>query len=211
MMKNNGIYLIGAGGHAKVIADILEKNNFSILGIIDKNLAGTSFLKKYAVKADWQDFEIKDVDNFIIGIGNNQIRKSISNDLLNGRFFAIIKDKSSNISIYSHIGEGSVVMPGVTINVDVKIGAHCIINTNSSIDHDCILDDFVHISPNVGLAGNVQVGEGTHIGIGASVIQGIKIGKWCTIGAGAVVIQDVPDFAVLVGNPGKIIKFNINI
>ena len=68
------------------------------------------------------------------------------------------------------------------------------------------MEDFVHISPNAALAGSITVGEGTHIGIGASVIQGIKIGKWATIGAGAVIIRDVPDFATVVGNPGKIIK-----
>lgn len=69
-----------------------------------------------------------------------------------------------------------------------------------------VISDYVHISPNVSLAGNVEVGEGTHIGIGASIIQGIKIVKWCTIGAGAVIIKDVPDCATVVGNPGKIIK-----
>ena len=64
------------------------------------------------------------------------------------------------------------------------------------------------MSPNVSLAGNVTIGEGSHIGIGSCVIQGIKIGKWATIGAGAVIIKDVPDYAVVVGNPGTIIKFN---
>ena len=76
------------------------------------------------------------------------------------------------------------------------------------MEHDCKISDFAHISPNAALAGNVEVGEGTHVGIGASVIQGIKIGKWATIGAGAVVIKDVPDFAVVVGSPARIIKYN---
>jgi len=67
----------------------------------------------------------------------------------------------------------------------------------------------VHISPNASLAGDVYIGEGTHIGIGAVIIQGLKVGKWVTIGAGAVVINDIPDFAVVVGNPGKIKKYNI--
>jgi acetyltransferase EpsM len=76
------------------------------------------------------------------------------------------------------------------------------------VDHDCELGNFVHVSPNVALAGNVKVGEGTHLGIGSCVIQGIIIGKWATIGAGTVVITDVPDHAVIVGNPGRIIKYN---
>jgi acetyltransferase EpsM len=72
-----------------------------------------------------------------------------------------------------------------------------------------MLADYVRISPNSALAVSVSVGEGTHIGIGACVIQGIKIGKWTIIGAGAVIINDIPDNAVVVGNPGKIIKYNV--
>ncbi len=70
------------------------------------------------------------------------------------------------------------------------------------------LEDFVHISPNVAIAGGVKIGEGTHIGIGACIIPGITIGKWVTVGAGAIIIKDVPDFAVVVGNPAKIIKYS---
>ncbi len=92
------------------------------------------------------------------------------------------------------------------INVDTKIGKHCIINTAASIDHECVLEDFVHISPNATLSGGVYVGEGTHIGSGAVIVPNIKIGKWATIGAGAVIIRDVPDYATVVGNPGRIIK-----
>jgi sugar O-acyltransferase (sialic acid O-acetyltransferase NeuD family) len=101
-------------------------------------------------------------------------------------------------------------MAGVSINSGVNVGKHSIINTNSCIDHDCVLNDFVHVSPNAALAGSVTVGEGTHIGISACVIQGIKIGTWATIGAGAVVVDDVPDYAVVVGNPARIIKYNQN-
>jgi len=72
-----------------------------------------------------------------------------------------------------------------------------------------MIEDFVHISPNSALAGGVEIGEGSQIGIGASVIQGIKVGKWCVIGAGAVIINDIPDYSVVVGNPGRIIKKNI--
>ncbi|MFC0184902.1 DapH/DapD/GlmU-related protein [Pseudarcicella hirudinis] len=70
------------------------------------------------------------------------------------------------------------------------------------------MEDFVHISPNACICGGVSIGEGTHIGAGAIVIQGISIGRWATIGAGAVIVKNVPDYAVVVGNPGKIIKYN---
>jgi acetyltransferase EpsM len=99
-------------------------------------------------------------------------------------------------------------MAGAILNPNVKVGKHCIVNSGAVIEHDCILDNFVHLSPNAALAGNVSIGEGAHIGIGSSIIQGVKIGKWATIGAGTVVLNDVPDYAVIVGNPGKIIKYN---
>ena len=94
------------------------------------------------------------------------------------------------------------------VNADATIGNHVIINTAALIEHDCTIDDFAHISPKVTLSGNVKIGTGTHVGSGAIVIPGIKIGKWCTIGAGAVFINDIPDGATVIGNPGKIIKYN---
>ncbi len=97
-------------------------------------------------------------------------------------------------------------MPKACVNAEVKIGKHCIVNTASVIEHECVIEDFVHISPNATLAGNITVKEGAHIGIGANIIQGVNIGKYAVIGAGAVVISDVPDYAVVVGNPAKLIK-----
>lgn len=79
-------------------------------------------------------------------------------------------------------------------------------NTNASIDHDCHINDFVHISPNATVSGGVTVDEGTHIGAGATIIPSIKIGKWAKIGAGSIIIRDVPNYATVVGNPGRVIN-----
>lgn len=199
------IYLIGANGHAKVVLEILEIGGYEIGSLYDKNPGIISLLDYKVFPKLPEDFNA-DKDSFIISIGNNLIRKRIANEV--SKNYEIAIHPRANISKRAVISEGTVVMSGVCVNSETRIGSHCIINTNSSIDHDCILDNFVHVSPNAALAGNVFVGEGTHIGIGASVIQGIKIGKWATIGAGAVIINDVPDFAVVVGAPGRIIKYN---
>ena len=99
----------------------------------------------------------------------------------------------------------------MVIQPNTTIGKHVIVNTSASIDHDNYIADFVHVAPKVALTGHVEVGEGSFIGAGAVVIPKIKIGKWCTIGAGSVVIKDVPDNAVVVGNPAKIIRYqNLN-
>jgi sugar O-acyltransferase (sialic acid O-acetyltransferase NeuD family) len=193
------LYLYGASGHGKVIAEIAEEIDFEIQAFIDADETKISILNYEIVH------HIPDVSYLIISIGNNNIRKKIAEE--NSELtYPILIHPSANISKRSTIKDGTVVMAGVSVNADVSIGKHCIINTNASIDHDCIIKDFVHISPNAALAGNVEVGEGTHIGIGACIIQGIKIGKWCTIGAGTVIIKDVSDGATVVGNPGRIIK-----
>ncbi|MBE0424769.1 MAG: acetyltransferase [Lutibacter sp.] len=198
-------YLYGASGHAKVIIEILEGTHKKIGGLVDENSAITSLMVYPVVEKVPGNFN-KETDSFIISVGANAIRKKLVAGLKLP--FDIAIHPSANVSKSAKIGEGTVIMAGVSINADAKIGKHTILNTNCSVDHDCVIGDFVHLSPNVALAGDVTVEEGAHIGIGACVIQGIKIGKWATIGAGTVVIKDIPAFAVVVGNPGEIIKYH---
>lgn len=195
------IALIGAGGHAKVIIEILEEMGEEIIMINDNNTALSS-LYEYSVTTDMPTLDIQ----VIISVGSNKIRKRIAAGL--GNAFATAIHPKANLSKRCSIGEGSVIMAGVTINSNTVIGKHCIINTNASVDHDCVIDNFVHIAPGSSIAGGVAIGEGTQIGVGSSIIPGISIGKWVTIGAGTVVLDDVPDYAVVVGVPGNIIKFN---
>jgi len=197
------VYLIGAGGHAKVIIEILEKQGLYIGGLQDANPAVKSLLG-HDVHQVLPDFFDSNDDEVVIAIGNNTIRKKLTASFAH-KFISVIHP-SANISKRAIIGKGTVIMAGVTINTDAEIGKHVIINSNASIDHECVLEDYVHVSLNAALGGNVRVGEGTHIGIGACVVQGIKIGSWCTIGAGAVIINDVPDGATVVGNPGRVIE-----
>lgn len=197
------MYLYGASGHGKVIAEIAELKKKSITAFID-NDEGKSKILGYPVlhKLPEEDAEI------IISIGNNQIRKRLAQTYPQFKFPTLIHPQSI-LSSSATIGDGTVVMAGVIINSSVKIGKHCIINTHATIEHDCIIEDYVHISPKVVLTGTVSVGEGSHIGVGACIIPGISIGKWCTIGAGSVVLKDVPDGAVVVGNPARVIKSRV--
>ena len=200
------IYLYGASGHAKVIIELAELCALPIGGLIDSNPAIKELLG-YRVSLEMPK-DISDATRFLISIGNNLIRQKVAKDI-KAKFETLVHP-GSNLSQRIVLGKGTVVMAGVSVNSSCKIGDHVILNTNCSIDHDCIIGDYAHISPNAALAGNVTVGEGAHIGIGASVIQGITIGSWCTIGAGSVIIRDVPAGAVVVGNPGKIIKYKKN-
>lgn len=197
--------LYGASGHAKVIIEILENSLIPIDGLFDDNPDIQSLC---GYRCSVFDPARLISNQLIISIGDNRIRKLIVDRVGNVNFGKAI-DINCNISKRSVIGMGSVVMPGATINAGAIIGDHVIINTNASVDHDCVLQNYVHISPGCSISGNVSIGEGTHIGTGASIIQDIRIGQWCIIGVGSVIIRDIPDFTVVVGNPGKIIKKNI--
>jgi len=195
--------IYGASGHGKVIIDIAESINISIDQIFDDN----NKIESLNDRAVIHDLNKKLLDSdTIIAIGNNKIRKKVV-ESFKGVISDAIIHKSAIISPNTTIEKGTVVMSNACVNSSTEIGKHCIINTASTIDHDCVIEDYVHISPNAAIAGGVTILEGTHVGIGAVVIPGIKIGNWVTIGAGAVIINDIPDFAVVVGNPGKIIKY----
>lgn len=192
------INLFGASGHAKVIMDIIEAQGDSAECLYDD----APHCAKIHGKPVFKTPESNVTGSIIISIGNNRIRKLISERYSNN--YAMAVHPKSIVSPSASIGNGSVVMQGAIIQSDAKIGKHCIINTGASIDHECVIDDYVHISPHATLCGNVNVGEGSWIGAGAVVIPGIKIGKWCTIGAGSIVIRDIPDGVTAFGNPCKI-------
>lgn len=201
MQSNSSYFLYGAGGHGKVIAEILEAESAAVHGFFDPVTNRTEVLG-YPVYSSPEELNLPPGVLWIISVGNNEARKRIVGE--HPFPFGKAVHPSAVISSRASLGEGSVVMAGACINSCAVVGRHAIINTNASVDHDCVLEDFVHISPGAALAGTVYVGEGTHIGTGASVIPGIRIGKWCTIGAGAVVIRDVPDGATVVGVPGRV-------
>jgi sugar O-acyltransferase (sialic acid O-acetyltransferase NeuD family) len=194
--------LYGASGHAKVIRDCLLSEGAVVKGIFDDNpdivqLDDTKVLGFY--KADLESSE-----ELIIAISDNLIRKKLVDKVKHA--FGKTIHKSAIVSSYASIGKGSVVFPQVVVNSGCEIGNHTILNTGSIIEYDSILGDYIHISPNVTICAGVIIGEGTHIGAGATIIPGKQIGKWCVIGAGSVITQDIPDYSMVVGVPGKIIR-----
>lgn len=194
--------LYGASGHAKVVIESITASGEKIVAIFDDNEAIKKILT-YNVLGKYDDQTFPD-QQLIISVGANSTRKKIA-QRLKCKFGKSIHP-SAWISPTAILEEGTVVMGGAVLNADVRVGKHVIVNTSCSIDHDSQVDDFVHVSPGATLCGGVTVGEGTHIGAGATVIQNIRIGKWVIIGAGSVVVDDIPDYAVVRGVPGRIIK-----
>ena len=198
-IKMNKVYLYGAGGHAKVVFDVLKSNNITVPEIFDDDPAIESFM---GIPVSHSGIS----SPIILSIGNNHTRKIIAEKINQDIFSPFFCDKSAIISEYAFIEQGTVIMQGAIIQSSAKIGKHCIINTRASIDHDCIIEDYAHIAPGVILCGKVEIGEGSLIGAGTIILPEIKIGKWTVIGAGSVVTRDIPDNATAYGSPCKIIK-----
>lgn len=196
--------LYGASGHSKVIIDCLEASKVSIDGIFDDDL-NKKHLLEYGVLGvyDGNLFRNKQI---IIAIGDNQIRKHKTKIIVHG--FGKGIHPTAVIQKNVVIGEGTVIFHHAIIQSSTQMGNHVIVNTKASIDHDCIIENYVHIAPSATLCGGIKVGEGTLIGAGAIIIPNLKIGKWATVGAGAVVVNDVPDYAVVLGNPANIKTYN---
>ncbi len=192
------MYLYGASGHAKVIIDILKANHIEIEGLVDDN-PNINELLGYPVFHGRED-----ISPLIISIGDNKIRQMIAHKL-NVEFGTAIHP-SAMISPYAIVREGSVIMQGAVVQSCACIGKHCIVNTGVSVDHECVIGDYVHISPHSTLCGNVHVGEGCWIGAGTTVLPGVKVGKWSVIDAGSAVAKDIPDGVLAVGNRCKTIK-----
>jgi acetyltransferase EpsM len=196
--------LFGASGHAKVVLEAWVASGGSVSKILDDNRSIRE-LSGFPVSADYNNSDFRD-QRMIISIGSNILRKQVA-ERIPAKYTSVIHP-SAQVSSSSRIGIGSVLMAGVVVNADAIIGNHVIANTGCVVEHDCVIGHFAHLSPNSTLCGSVRVGEGTHIGAGATIIQGITIGQWATIGAGSVIIEDVPDYAVVVGVPGKVIRTN---
>ncbi len=203
-------FLYGAGGHAKVIIDIIHANQGQVSGIVDDNFKGSHWYG-IPVIGDWTNvptiFSEHPEAHWIISIGDNAIRKIVAErmntlSMIWGRAI----HPSAIISPSVHIGEGTVCMPGVVINSDTTIGKHVILNTASTVDHDNQIGNYVHLSPGVHTAGNVNINQLTHIGTGASIIPGIRIGEKVIVGASACVVKDVEDHTLVVGCPARVVN-----
>ena len=201
---SNSIILIGGSGHARVIMDCIVATGGSIAGILDDALTPGVQVEGIPVLGKIADCQRFSDQSFVIAIGNNAIRRHIA-ETYSLNWTTVIHPRAI-ISPSAVLGSGTVVMPGTVINAGAKVGSHCIVNTRAIVEHDNVLENFVHISPGAALGGTVYVGSQTHIGIGACVRNNIRICTNCTIGAGAAVVKDITEPGVYAGIPARRIK-----
>lgn len=207
-MMQKPIVIIGAGGHAKVLVDILLQAGACIAGIVDQNvlLHGKHVLGVTVIGGDdVVTSSSPDKYSLVNAIGSTTIpdlRTRIYEAFKsNGYSFATVIHPSAIIASDVTVGEGVQIFAGAVIQPGTMIGSNAIINTRSSIDHDCIIGNNCHIAPGVTLSGQVHVGQCVHVGTGATIIQGISIGNNCLIAAGAVVTKNIGSGSKVRGVP----------
>jgi|SRR5690606_20928832 len=207
-MKNK-LLIIGASGHGKVVADIaLKMNKWQSIAFLDDDKSIKSSMGLKVIGTSGDVFAYIDEYEIFVGVGNNTTRQRILEMLETiGANIPVLIHPNAVIGSQVDIGNGTAVMAGAIINCCSNVGRGCIINTGSTIDHDNCIDDFVHISPGVHLAGSVKVGQGSWLGIGSVVSNNINITKGCKVGAGSVVVKDISEPGVYVGTPARKLEY----
>ena len=204
------LIILGTGGHSKVVTQVfLENEENRIFGYVDTQ-------KNWVPEHLWlgpdnvlERIFNRGVKNAFVAIGNNAVRNNLVSKLKKIGFnLPNIISHAAYLAPNVILKEGSLIMPGAIVNTNTSIGSGVIINTNASVDHDCYLDDYVHIAPGVSLAGGVRVGKGTFIGVGGSVRDHVTIGQNSFIGVGSVVVNDLDPGFVYYGVPAIKVKRN---
>lgn len=208
------VYLLGAGGHGRIVLDALHTKNIKVTGILDPELKPGE--EVWGVPILGKDNYLENLSNtealVVNGIGANPytaIRRKIFIAVKQQGFeFMSLIHPSALVSSRSTINQGSQVMAGALLQCGIILGENVVINTRASIDHDCVIEDHSFIGPGAILCGDVIVENSSFIGAGATILPGIKIGANAIVGAGAVVLKSVPQNWIVAGNPATKIGIN---
>jgi sugar O-acyltransferase (sialic acid O-acetyltransferase NeuD family) len=201
------VVIIGYSGHGLVACDILQASGRKIVAYCDNNFKQNNIfeLPYWGAENSPENIERLAYHDYFVAIGDNMIRRKIILHLM-----ALIQAPTQAIHPTAIIASHTTIEAGVMlgarciINPLAHIGVGTICNTASVIEHECVVGNFCHIAPTAVLCGNVVVGDGSFIGANAVVKPNVRIGRNVTVGAGAVVLSDLPDHAMVVGNPARI-------
>lgn len=207
---NKPVIMIGNGGHASVLTEILLQQQVEITGFTapseEKNQFNLTYLGDDSVIKKYESKEVL----LVIGLGMlspSSVREKIYKEFKQLAYnFLPVLHSSATIAPSVQLGEGVQIMAGTIIQTNTIISDNTIINTGAVIDHDCYIGSHVHIAPGCKLSGNIKIGNSTHVATGATIINNIDIGEKCLIGAGAVVIKDIQSGVKAFGVPAKEVK-----
>ena len=206
--SDEGILILGAGGHGKVVASTLLAMGETLRGFLDDNpkthgvgplgipiLGDTEMLGRFGPRP-----------RCILALGTNEARRNNLLQLRDRVRWVRAIHPSAILAEGVVVQEGTVVFAGAILQADTIVGAHCIVNTGTTVDHDCRIGAFSHLAPGCHLAGGVTLGEGAFLGVGTNAIPGTMVGDWSIVGAGSTIIRDIPPGVVAVGSPAHPIR-----
>lgn len=213
-MKTRRVFVYGAGGHGKVVADILICNGETeFVGFVDDcdERVGTTVMGFPVVgNGIWLREEASSSRCAIaIGTGESRVRQSLAARCSRwGIEILTLVHPAATVSRAARLGPGTAVMAGAIINPEATVGAGVIVNSAAVVEHDVEIGDYAHVAPNAAMGGGSRLGAFSHLGLGAAVIQCIGIGSHTIVGAGAVVVEDLPNDVVAMGVPARIRRRN---
>ncbi|MFT6396292.1 MAG: sugar O-acyltransferase (sialic acid O-acetyltransferase NeuD family) [Bradymonadia bacterium] len=211
---SGNIVIVGSSGHARVVLDIVERQaKYQVAGFIDSFRKVGVLESGYEILGDEEalrDLVKKhQLVGVVVAIGDNHIRRRVSQKvaaIVPELEFVSAVHPSASIGRDVSIGRGTVVMAGVCVNPGSTLGAGCILNTRSSLDHDSEMRAFSSLAPGVTTGGNCVIGAGVAIGIGATLIHGITVGEHTVVGAGSTVLKDLAPLVTAFGTPARAVE-----
>jgi sugar O-acyltransferase (sialic acid O-acetyltransferase NeuD family) len=197
------LLVVGAGGHAKVVIDAAEAAGHTIAGVVGTPSDAHQVLGHPVITSA----ESIEADGFVIAMGDNATRaRYFAAYSATGLAPAVVVHPSVVLGTDVALGGGTFVAAGVIINTGARVGADTILNTGCTVDHDCVIGEHSHVGPQVALCGGVILGEGVLLGVGSCASPGASVGAWSVVGAGAAVVGELPDRAVCVGVPARVVR-----
>ncbi|MCA9234352.1 MAG: acetyltransferase [Planctomycetales bacterium] len=207
--QHNSLYILGAGGHARVAIQTARLMGLHVAGLFDDNC---SLEDQFVIGAPVMGplgrlGEVMPLP-CLIAIGDNERRAELAR-----RFpgpWATLVHPRAFVDDTAELGQGTIVMPGAVVNANARIGEHAIINSNATVEHDCRVGNAAHVSCNACLTGGVSVGDQSLIGAGAVILPGVTVGREARVAAGAVLTRAAPDNATMCGVPARQMTSNRN-
>jgi acetyltransferase EpsM len=209
-MTRAPLYVLGAGGHGKVIAESARREGVHELrGFLDDD-PGRRESRPLGLRVHGGLEAIRGLEPgawLALGVGSNAARwAACARAAALGIPLATVVDPSALVASGVVLGEGSYLAPRAVVHVDARLGAACIVNTGAVVEHDCVLEDAVHVSPGAVLGGEVRLGRGAHVGLGAVVLPGLEVGDWSVVGGGSVVTRSLPANVTAWGAPARVVR-----